>query len=337
MFTNARLKLTGWYLLIIMLISISFSMVIYKMLTIEVERFARAQRFRMERRFNEGIFSPVTIPILDPDLVTETNQRIASMLVFINAAIMVCAGGLGYFLAGRTLKPIQLMLDEQNRFITDASHELRTPLTSLKSMMEVHLRDKKLKLTDAKKLITESIDEVNKLQSLSDGLLELARYQIPQGTAAFEQVSLADVVQTAMRKVEPIAQKKNSTLQCTVDPLFVEGNKDALTNLLVILLDNAVKYSFEATPIQITVGKTDKSATLSVADCGIGIDSADIPHIFDRFFRADSARGKTKASGYGLGLAIANKIVKMHHGSISLVSTPNSGTTFTVRLPLSTL
>ena len=149
MFNSARLKLTAWYLLGIMCISILFSSIIYRGLMSEVNRFEQIQRFRFERRLEEGEIVPKTIIFKLPppipgsqELIEETEKRILIMLITVNAGIFIISGLLGYVLAGRTLKPIKEMMDEQNRFISDASHEFRTPLTSLKSGFEVFLRNK---------------------------------------------------------------------------------------------------------------------------------------------------------------------------------------------------
>ena len=174
MFQKTRIKLTAWYLLIIMLISVFFSFVIYKVLTHEFERFAQRQKFRIEQRFQNP---PPPFPVPDPDLIKEVKQRLLLSLTGINLIILVLSGGLGYFLAGKTLKPIKDMVDEQNRFISDASHELRTPLTALKTSMEVGLRNKKLALNEAKLIISENLNEINRLQLMSEKLLELARNQ----------------------------------------------------------------------------------------------------------------------------------------------------------------
>jgi len=343
MFAGARFKLTAWYLLIIMFISVSFSVMIYQVLTSEVERLTRIQRLRIERRLNEGEFFPPdlhfqgTLPhsaFMDPELVAETKHRLLLVLFVVNGGILVASSGLGYILAGRTLKPIKDMVDEQNRFITDSSHELRTPLTSLKSAMEVSLREKNLTISGAKTLISESIEEVNKLQSLSDELLQLAQYQKPNGYAKFEMLSLSDLVKRAIRKITPVAKQKDIIIQNETQDIKFEGNKYGLSDLLVILLDNAVKYSPKKKSIKITSKKTNGSLAISVEDQGIGINEKDILHIFDRFFRADTARLKTEAPGYGLGLSIAKKIVDIHHGSISAKSKPREGSTFTVHLPL---
>lgn len=332
MFHSARLTLTAWYLLIIMLISISFSVVIYTVLTREVERIVRIQRLRIERRLHGDELLPA-IALLDPDLVNETNKRLALILIAINGVIIIASGGLGYILAGRTLRPIQDMVSEQHRFISDSSHELRTPLTSLKSAMEVSLRDKEFTIGEAKTLIAESIREVDKLQLLSDGMLQLAQYQTPNNHPSFGIVSTKSIILESIRKVEPIAKQKHVTISQSGKNINIKGNKYGLVDLLIILLDNAIKYSPRASKIHISTQSTDNSIIVSVKDEGIGINKGDIPHIFDRFYRADTARSKNAAVGYGLGLSIAKKIADTHNGTIHVVSSIGKGSTFTVRLP----
>jgi two-component system, OmpR family, sensor histidine kinase CiaH len=343
MFHSARLKLTAWYLLIIMMISLSFSVAIYNVLNREVERFARVQRLRFEHRFPVDIFPspfpgegiPLNPQIFDPDLIAETTHRIFLALILVNGTIFVLSGGLGYILAGRTLRPIAEMIDEQNRFISDASHELRTPLTSLKSAFEVFLRNKKQTLAESRTLVSESINEVNNLQALTDSLLQLTQYQKSNDKMTFEKISVGDVITEAIRKVAPMSKQKNISITYIPKHTFVTGNKYSLVDLIVILLDNAVKYSPAENTVTITSKQTDKTIVISVTDHGIGIDPKDVPHIFDRFFRADSARSKSNTEGYGLGLSIAKKIVQMHNGAINVETKLREGTTFTVQLPKS--
>jgi signal transduction histidine kinase len=330
MFTNARLKLTAWYLLIIMFISISFSAVIYKLLSNEVERFERAQRFRIER----SLPYPPPFPTANPELLEETRHRIFSMLFFINLGILFISGGLGYILAGRTLTPIKEMVDEQNRFISDASHEFRTPLTSLKSAFEVYLRNNRSTLPEAKTLVRESVSEVDKLQALSDSLLQLTQYEKPEGNILLKKISLNKVIKDAVYRLRTIAKDKNISIKYSPVTLETMGNYYSLSELMVILLDNAIKYSSQNSRVELEVKKTDGSVLISVKDKGVGIDKKDIPHIFDRFYRTDSARTKQTIGGYGLGLSIAKKIVTMHKGTIRVKSTPKKGTTFTVKLPV---
>lgn len=336
MFHSARLKLTAWYLLIITCISITFSVVIYREVGNEVERFDRAQRIRFERRLELG--QPVGAPALpvppNPELVDESEHRTLIILIIINSSIILASGILGYILAGETLKPIKEMMDEQNRFISDASHELRTPLTSLISAFEVYLRQKNRKIKDADILVQESVDEAHKLQSLSESLLQLAQYQKPNDAVTFEKISLDSVIQQSINKLAPVAVQKNVTLSYSPKSVDIDGSKYGLIDLFVILLDNAVKYSASGSIVTISVKKTDDSVVVNVEDHGIGVHEKDLPHIFDRFYRADAARQKTRTGGYGLGLSIAQKIVRAHNGSIDVKSVLHKGSTFSVRLPV---
>ncbi len=321
MFTSARLQLTAWYLLIIMCVSIFFSVAIYHDVASEVERSLRVQRLRLYRQGNP-----------DPVLLEEAKDRIRFSLALVNLGIFIAAGGAGYFLAGRTLKPIQQMVEDQNRFITDASHEFRTPLTSLKSEIEVFLRGKKDIAKDTEELLQSNLEEVNNLQMLSDNLLELTQYEKPQVVVTFETVSIADVVDAAVRRVAPLARKKQISVDKKIEDLFVKGDRQSLVQLLIILLDNAIKYSGKKKTITLSAETTDHAVVILVQDWGIGIDQKDIPHIFDRFYRADISRTKQAVSGYGLGLSIAKKIVDRHNGSITAESEKDKGTTFRVQL-----
>jgi two-component system, OmpR family, sensor histidine kinase CiaH len=327
MFKSARLKLTAWYLVIIMVISLAFSFFIYQLISVEIVRFARAQRIRIEHPFDSNFFIP---PVIDIDLITETQNRLKLSLLVINGAIFAISGTLGYFLAGRTLSPIQKMVEEQNRFISDSSHELRTPLTSLKSAMEVSLRDKKLSLKDARELISESITEVDKLQSLSDELLMLTQYQKPNGRNNITEVSLDEIALDSIQKIRGLALLKNISIINSIKDITFRANRYSLTDLLVILLDNAIKYSPDHKKIFLTAQKNKNIVSFSVKDQGIGIDAKDIPFIFDRFYRADSSRTKTDVGGYGLGLSIAKKIVDNYQGKIAVKSILGKGSTFTV-------
>jgi signal transduction histidine kinase len=256
------------------------------------------------------------------------------MLFLTNLGILVSSGALAYFLAGRTLKPIQDMVDDQHRFVSDASHELKTPLTSLKSAFEVFLRDKKRTLKDADTIISESIFEVDKLQSLSESLLRLSQYQTTGKSLSFTSVQLGEVINTAIRRISPQAKIKNIEISSPLTAVSLTGDMSALTELMVILLDNAVKYSPNGKTVKIDTHSDSRWVKVTVADQGSGIPAADLPRIFDRFYRSDSARSKTDKGGYGLGLAIAKNIAAAHHGSIAVVSRLGQGSAFTVRIPL---
>ena len=344
MFKSARLKLTAWYLLIIMVISISFSTFIYLGLTREFDRVLRIQEYRIEhqgtlqRLIQRPIWQNDDIPFSrppDPQVISEARSRIAEGLLGINIIIFIFSSLAGYFLAGRTLRPIKKMVDEQNRFITDASHELNTPLTALKTSIEVNLRNKKFNLNDAKKTLLSNLEEVDNLQLLSDELIKITQYQKPNGNFQFENVSIKEIIGVSVNRVLPIAKNKNIEIKTKIVNLKVNAEKRSLIELFTILLDNAIKYSPSKEDIVVSAEKTDHKIKVLVKDSGLGIDKKDLPFIFDRFYRADASRSKQKVSGYGLGLSIAKKIVELHRGDISAESTVNKGTTFIVTLPIS--
>jgi len=334
MFQKARIKLTVWYLLIIMLVSITFSVVIYSGINSELGRFERLQGVRLQREQQLMLPAPPPPEIHGLDLVAiaAARTRLTIILIFINLGIFVAAGFSGYFLAGRTLRPIKEMLDEQNRFITDASHELRTPLTSLKTSIEVNLRNKNLTMAQAKKLIESNLEDVEYLRVLSDGLLRLAYYQEPNGNMLFEKVSLKEIAENAVDKIKALALDNKIRINSRIENLEIHGDKKSLTELLVILLDNAIKYGKQNSSVKINTLKEDGKVIISVSDNGIGIDEKDLPHIFDRFYRAEKSRSKENVSGYGLGLSIAKKIVELHNGLITVESKKGEGTAFMVAL-----
>ena len=316
-----------------MIISLFFSVVIYRNASNELERVARLQRFSYEQRY-ESLFYNSSQILIEDDLIEEARHRIFLSLVIINLSIFMFSSGLGYFLAGKTLKPIAIMIEEQNRFVSDASHELKTPLTSLKSAFEVNLRDKKFDIKQAKELVAESIQEVDKLQILSENLLRSSQYHKLQSNFKLEKVSLSGIVEEAIAKIRPIYKNKNIILLNKTDNILLLGNRFSLVELFVILLDNACKYSPNNSRVLIKNFKKARRTIIFVEDNGIGIEKKDLPHIFERFYRADSARSKSGAGGYGLGLSIAKKIINHHNGAIEVKSIIKKGTTVKVVLPL---
>lgn len=310
-----------------MMVSVSFSGVIYSMLIREVNRFARAQRERIEAE--QFFFAPA--PPISEEVFEEARNRILENIIVANGLILVISGGIGYFLAGKTLAPIQGMVDEQNRFISDASHELRTPLTALRSSMEVYLRDKKQTLGEAKELISGGLDEVKQMQQLSDAMLRLTQYQDLSRRGKLQRFPINIAIEEAIKKVEPMAKIKNIKISQNCATKEMLGYKNEITELATILLDNAIKYSPEKSEIIVEAKKQDGVAELKVSDQGMGISAEDIPHLFDRFFRADSARTKNENGGYGLGLSIAKQIAERHHGTITVESEENKGSVFTAK------
>lgn len=332
MFNQARLKLTSWYLLVIMFISLCFSALLYRVITLEVLRATQFQKQRIERQFQARNFPPPLV-FYDQEIIDEVKKRVLLSLGLVNGVILITAGGLGYILAGKTLKPIKVMLDEQNRFISDSSHELRTPLTSLKTSTEVALLDKTMTIKEARALIKENLKDINRIQTLSDELLVLAQFQKPNTKNKFIKVSLKKILEKSIRDISSQAKHKNIKINLSPKQYFLNGLEDDLNKLFVIILDNAIKYSPEKSTISIKTSKTGNCVAIKIKDQGVGIDQKDIPHIFDRFYRADQSRTNSQINGYGLGLSIAKKIVELHKGQISVSSEVAKGSEFIIKLP----
>lgn len=332
MFKQARVKLTLFYLLIIMLVSSLFSVAIYRVLASELDRVERVQRSRFEHRPPDRF--EMSRPMnLDPELVAETKNRLKMFLVAIDLVILGASTAAGYFLAGRTLKPIAEMVDEQRRFVADASHELRTPLTAIKTETEVAIRDKKLD-EPTKKLLVSNLEEIEKLKSLTDYFLALSKYQDFNVKLTFEIFNVSSAIEDACKRLQYLARERKVEVNKNLKDVMVLANKTGITEIITILLDNAIKYSHKGGKVNIDVETKRNTVLIRVEDFGLGMKASEIPYIFNRFYRADSSRTKTPTNGYGLGLSIAKSLVDLHNGKIMVGSIVGKGSTFTVLLPL---
>lgn len=340
-FKSAYLKLTLYYVLIVMIISLVFSLTIYNISLREIDR-GLGRQMRALRELPDD--SQLPFPFQDLERIKleqqeATNNYLRLNLIYFNILILALSAVISYFLAKRTLRPIEEMVLAQNRFIADASHELKTPLTAIRTEIEVNLRNKKLRLEDSKKLLASNLEEVGKLETLSNALLNLAKYR-EDIKLEFKKISLSEIIVEAYEKIEKMATKKSIVFSChpALDAgsnrIYIKGDKQSLIELFVILLDNAVKYSPKNSKVTINIFKKDKHAAVEVKDHGIGIKASDLPHIFDRFYRADHSRNKEKADGYGLGLSIAKRIVKLHGGTMVCQSSPGKGSEFIIKLPV---
>jgi len=321
MFQSTRIKLTSWYLIIIMMVSLAFSLVIYRAATFELNRFARAQQNRFVMRP-----SP---PPFDEDLLDDAQARLVKALILINLGILLSAGVLGYYLSGKTLEPISEMIDEQYRFVSDASHELKTPLTAMKSTIEVALRDRKMNLDTARKTLEVSLGEVNDLQRLAEGLLELSGHA---KSLKLEKLQLGNVILESIAVLAPLAHLRKIQIETRIDEVFIMGVSETLKRAMTTIIDNAIKYSKDKSKVSISAKHNGKSVVAKIHDEGIGIDETEIPLIFNRFYRSDKARN---TDGHGLGLSIAKKIVEAQGGEIVVESKKGKGTTVSLIFPYS--
>jgi heavy metal sensor kinase len=218
-----------------------------------------------------------------------------------------------------------------NRFSADVSHELRTPLTILRGELEAAVQHQRLtpELLD---LVGSALEETERLRTIVEQLLVVSR--LDAGNVQMERLPL-DLGQLAASTAEQmllLAEEKSITLRCDAEAgVVVDGDPSRLKQVVVNLLDNAVRYTAEGGTISLSAARQNGWATLVVADNGAGIPSEALPHVFERFYRADKARSRY-SGGSGLGLSIVKAICTAHRGDIEIASTEGAGTTVTIRL-----
>jgi two-component system sensor histidine kinase CiaH len=326
MFTKASLRLTAWYVAILMALSLTFSAWLYSETMNEVRSGFNAQ---LLRPYANLLPRQDVITYLD-EQYNASRMRVIGSLVLLNAGVLVAGSVISYALARRTLRPIEDALEAQNRFTADASHELRTPLTSMKTEIEVALRNQNLSAKDARELLASNVEEIDRLSQLASGLLVLAR---TGDKTELSPVAIDDIAKKVTKRFEPAAKARRIKIQSQLTAIKAAANGAHVDAIAGILIDNAIKYGDEKSVITVAVAKYDNQACLTVHNQGKPIAPDDLPRVFDRFYRVDSSRTGGKASGYGLGLAIAQTLAKSMNGVIAIKS-DKSGTAFTLRLAL---
>ncbi len=317
------------------------------------------------------VAAPSTATLVEP------NELLSSMLV-IAPLIMGASLLVGYWVAGRSLKPLGAMVNELeaitdsrslhrrlavertgdevarlgnavnhmfdrlersfaalHRFTAEASHELKTPLMVLRAGVERALRNPATP-PESLQALDESLMQIGRMAELVDSLLTLARADEGQIPLAVEDCDLRDLVAEAAETAGILAEEAQLTVTTSIPPVQVilGVDRSRIRQLLLNLVTNAVKYTPAGGTVSLGLSDQGDNVTVTVGDTGIGIAAGDLPHIFDRFWRADPARSRgTESPGTGLGLAITKWVAEAHGGSISVQSRPGRGTLFTVGLP----
>lgn len=232
-----------------------------------------------------------------------------------------------------TLGRLENAVGEMRQFSTALAHELRTPLSALRGEIELAMRDAQGD-DPATRQLASQLEEIDKLNRLIDQILMLARAETGEIALTRARVDLGALAGAVIDQIELVAHAKGIELHYEpVAGVCVVGDEPWLTRLLLNLLDNAIKFTSAGGHIAVAVSRDDDMARLTVQDSGAGIPANAIPHVFDRFFRADPAR-PPGVDGVGLGLSLVKWIVDEHHGQIAVSSELGRGSTFTVRLPL---
>lgn len=228
----------------------------------------------------------------------------------------------------QTLERLETLFHARQRFLADASHELRTPLTTIRGNIDLIRR-----MGEAEPEILDDVrDELERMTRLVDDLLLLARADTGGLPLHWRPVELDDIFLEVYRQVQSIDSPVQVSIM-EVDQVCVFGDSDRLKQLLLNLVDNAIKYTPAGGAVSMSLSKNDRYAVVEVIDSGVGIPAEDLPRIFDRFYRVDKARTRNPG-GSGLGLSIARWIAEAHGGNIKVQSVIGEGSTFSVRLPI---
>ena len=258
------------------------------------------------------------------------------LLLCLAVVLYLAACYFGYWLARRNILPISQMYERQKQFTADASHEMRTPLAVMKLAVQGLREDEDSRLSKFAKESVEMLDsEADRLSRLTENLMTLARSDEDNLPAYTEQVDMTALCHKVAAQLALLAEQKQIVLKQELQAdLSVQGDELALSRLLIILIDNALKYSSAKTTVTLRGARVKAQMVIEVRDEGCGISDEDKQRIFDRFFRVDKARSRSQG-GLGLGLSLAWAIVHQHGGSIEAFDNQPQGTVMYVQLPLS--
>ncbi len=260
------------------------------------------------------------------------------MMVIISIIFLIIAALAGHLLAGKAMIPIKQAFFRQREFVADASHELRTPLSILQTSVEAVQNDDDQKLSPFSIQVLDDVkSEIRRMTKLVTDLLTLARADAGATNIMKEKFDLVAMVEPLIRSLQPLAVLKEVNLAMSGDEtVFIMADRERISQLLLILVDNAIKYTPIGGKVEVSLTRTvaqKPAVTIAVRDTGVGIPENERRIIFERFYRIDKARSREEG-GTGLGLSIAKWIVDVHGGKIKVESTPGKGSSFIVSLPL---
>ena len=262
--------------------------------------------------------------------VAATLANLEGQLALATGVALLLGAIVALLMANKSLHPVRRAFVRQREFVADASHELRTPLTLIKTNAEAWLR--RTPHSTAGFYARHILEEVDQLSSLVSDLTTLALADARQLRLRPEPVELSQALRELIAHTAPLVEERSLRLESRLEPVTIEADPTRLRQLLLILLDNALAHTPVGGEVGLATHRVGGRARIVVEDTGSGIEAGDLPHVFERFYRADKARTR-EHGGTGLGLAIAKGIVEAHRGSIEVRSEPGRGTQVTVSLP----
>ena len=230
-----------------------------------------------------------------------------------------------------TFSRLDTAFAQQRQFTADASHELRTPLAVLISETQTTLARER-SAAEYRETVEACLEIAQQMRQLSESLLEIARFDAGQEILEQEHVDLAKETGHCVERVKSLAAQRGIEIECDLAPSECTGDSVRIRQVITNFVVNAIHYNRDSGKVRVTTTSGENAGCFSVSDTGPGIDAEDLPHIFERFYRADRSRGRASGRS-GLGLSICRSIVSAHGGHIEVTSEPGSGTTFTVQLP----
>ncbi len=246
---------------------------------------------------------------------------------------IVCSFFASVVLSKKTLKPLEENVIRQMEFVQNVSHELRTPLTIIQAKQELLLQEPNAKIIDKSEDISLTLNETKRLTKLVKDLLILSRADSNKLVIQKENINIDEYIKGIISPYKEIAEMEGKNIELDLNyKLDIDVDTNKIYQLLIILLDNAIKYTEENDVIKIKTYMKDNKCVIEVSDTGIGVSEEGLKRIFERFYREDTARSR-ETGGSGLGLSIANYIVTAHGGTIKASHNLPKGTVFTIRLP----
>lgn len=244
------------------------------------------------------------------------------------AAALILLYFISRMLAGYAMRPVERAWEQQKRFVADASHDLKTPLTVILANMDILTGHREQSVESQMQWVRSTADEAGYMRGLAEQMLELAKSETPSENTVLTETDISEISERVALQMEPVAFDSGVKLDCRIAAgVRLMSAEQPYVRLVHILLDNAIKYSEGDRPVSLCLTADRGGAVLTVTNYGNPIPPQDLPHIFDRFYRADGAR---TVGGHGLGLAIAKNLAASLGGRMTAESTPEGGTVFTV-------
>ena len=320
-----------------------------------ISEFASGINFdkkNMDKIYDETVLKTFNYRGLNIEVPSEHNSQYKYFQLLINVdterllvdgyfkiimyAIVVLTGLsiiVSFYISRRTLEPLKESIDKQMEFVQNVSHELRTPLTIIQAKQELLLQEPNSKILDKSEDIVLTLNETKRLSKMVKDLLQLSRADNKKMNLQKESINIDDYIKEIVSPYMEVAELEEKSIILNLNykaDVKVDTNK--IYQLMIILLDNAIKYTETNDKIEICTYQKDNKCVIEVKDTGIGVSEEGLKRIFERFYREDAARNR-ETGGSGLGLSIANMIVSAHNGTIKVSHNNPKGTVFTIRLP----